>query len=86
MGVSIGNHLVGTLFLHTRLASVRWQTRSLIGRHLLGTCHVIFIGIGPEIASRSHWLALTALANALLVLANAPRAVLLCHTCQNDCH
>ena len=59
------------LFLHTKLALVRWRTCSPFGRRLLGTCHAIFSGIGPEIAGRSHAHALTMVANALLALASA---------------
>ena len=73
--LSIGNPLVGTLFLRIGLALLRWQTRSVLGRCLLGTCRVVFSYIGLKIAGRSHVHALTALANALLALANAPGAV-----------
>ena len=67
---------MGMLFLHTKLALGHWQTRSTLGRRLLGTCHVVFNCIGLEIAGRSHACELIALANALAALANALGAVL----------
>ena len=63
------------LFLRLGLVVVRWQTRSPLGRRLLGTCRAVFSYIGPEIASHSIVQALTMLANAVLALANAPGAM-----------
>ena len=67
---------MGTLFLHTKLAPVRWRTRSLLGRRLLGTFRVVFSCIGTEIDGRSCVHALIVLANAIPTLANAPSAML----------
>ena len=67
--LSIGNRSVGMLSLHKGLGLVHWKTRSLLGRHLVGTSRVVFSCIGPEIGSRSH-------VHALIALANVPGAVL----------
>ena len=73
--LSIGNRSIGMLFLRLGLAVVRWRTRSPLGRRLLGTCRAVFSCIGLETAGCSCTSTLTALANALPALANAPGAV-----------